>query len=86
MDVFEFDGMEPVERWEYFWEYGLFQDSCRKDGIDYFLFRHKEDSGIYMELFIHNDTSERGIQIIGGGEALAKYGIGQEDKPPPPWE
>jgi len=85
MDAFEFDSMDPIDKWEYFWEYGIYQDSANQGDIDYFLFRHKEQKELYMELFISNKTSERGIKMIGGGEALVKYEFGHGDKPAPPW-
>lgn len=84
MDAYEFDRLDPVDRWEYFWEHGDYLDSVRYEGIDYFLFKHKVQKGLYMELYIVNATSEKNIKVIGGGDALVKYEYGQEDKPAPP--
>lgn len=86
MDAWEFDCMDPVRQWEYFWEYGVYVDSVTINHVDYFLFRHSNLKEIYMELFMVKETPEKGIRIIDGGEALIKYYINDGEKPLPPWE
>ncbi|WP_421805752.1 hypothetical protein [Flagellimonas sp.] len=86
MDAWEFDSMDPVRKWEYFWEYGIYVDSITEKHVDYFLFRHKKIKSVYMELFMVKDSPEKGIRVISGGEALVKYYLQEGEKPSPPWE
>ena len=86
MDAYEFDCMNPEDRWEYFFEYGIYQNSVTKGSIDYFLFRHKNEKHIYMELMMPKETTIQEVRIIGGGEALTKYEFGNGERPEPPWK
>ena len=86
VDAFEFDSMDPVKQWEYFSEYGIHQDSMRKNGVDLFLFQHKELKVIYMELIVIDAIEFQAVRVIGGGEALVKYEFDNGEKPPLPWD